>query len=482
MGCCIELLHYKQQHKDRFKCATKDRMASSVCWETAAAPSPTSQLSAAVPEDLQEEEEDDKEYIEQLEEYVEELEKKLKTLKHERLLCEVEIRREVCTEMQQQFVQIDDTYNMLQKEIRQREVERFEKKLQLIMDYYQSSKRPFLVFPQPSSSKDVMVDNKDKLVSSLKVQEREAELRSRVSELQFQVADLTRRNKVQTARADKAEEAQQQLEKAAEDSNSVLVESLSRQLQEVKDSLKEKEEEVDELTDMLVDAEAFQQEEHEIVKLMHLIFQYEVVKAEDQIEMIQQLLAQLQKSNASVDSEQSLEAKDLSITHVKDTPSHLQHTDTLSPSPPSRPTPPQSMPVMTVTPLCSNRAGRSESDQSPDIGLGCLRHGSVESVGEKMPDVQSPVLILDTPTPPPPVLCSQIRRLPFLRGSCDQGKPGKPSTLEVIISKAEENRVTPVVVTPIKKPMTRQTKNRLTSPAQPPANGKKNPARKAKKQ
>ena len=46
----------------------------------------------------------------QLEQQVEMLENKVREMKGERLAREFEIRREVCLEMQEQFVQIEDMY------------------------------------------------------------------------------------------------------------------------------------------------------------------------------------------------------------------------------------------------------------------------------------------------------------------------------------------------------------------------------------
>lgn len=48
--------------------------------------------------------------LQQLEERVEELENRVRELKRERLAREVEIRKEVCQEMQEQFVKIEDMY------------------------------------------------------------------------------------------------------------------------------------------------------------------------------------------------------------------------------------------------------------------------------------------------------------------------------------------------------------------------------------
>ncbi|XP_076451814.1 uncharacterized protein LOC143287590 [Babylonia areolata] len=345
------------------KRTTKTTRASSICWETSATPSRSSRASALpTEEDVQEEgeEEDDDLYIEHLEETVEQLENRVREMKHERLLREAEIRKEVCQEMQEQFVQIEDTYSMLLKETRRQEAERFEKKLQLIMDSSkpQPSKKPRLDKAAPSSSKDVMLDDDDEWVSSLllhqekvKVQEREAslaEMRGRVTELEFQVADLTRRNKDLDDRATRAEEAHKQLEaecaqkmaqaeslreaaekdakKAAEDlGHSVLLETLSQQLQAAKDRMKEQEKEISDLNEMLTDAgETFHQKEEEIAKLRHVIAEDEE-KAEQQMETIRELRSLLEESKTAVEeSEKRLEAKNRSIGDMKEELVHLE--------------------------------------------------------------------------------------------------------------------------------------------------------------
>ncbi|XP_025078007.1 kinesin-like protein KIF20B isoform X3 [Pomacea canaliculata] len=350
--------------------------SSSIGWDNSTTPA-----KRHIPSELADPEEevdegsgnDEECYIEFLEARICELEAQIKELKRERMAHEIHIRQEVCKEMQDQFVKIEDMYSTMLKETKQEEEERFEKRLKLLMDNIepQPSKRIRLEEPSESGGSktkqntSVMVDGEDEWVSSLllyqeriKVQERDAslveardeinKLRSEITELQFQTADLLRKNKEHAEKLQKAEEAQKKTEEEAttrideikesrsivtekapkcEDDmgHSVLLETLGQQLQEAKDKLRQQEKEIKDLNEMLVDAgNTFHQKEEEIAKLKSVIAEDEE-KMEHQVETIRDLRQLLEESRQTLEeSEKKIEAKNHSIGNMKEELTHLQ--------------------------------------------------------------------------------------------------------------------------------------------------------------
>lgn len=150
-------------------------------------------------------------YTEFLEQKIKKLQHKMKEMNRQRLAREVEIRQEVCKEMQEQLAKTENMYNNLLRETQQEGEDRLEKKIKLVLEYSKPtpSKRPRL---EDVSNETVRTDQDDEWVPSLllhqervKVQECKArlleaqeqaqQLQTRVEELQCQVDDLTQENK-----------------------------------------------------------------------------------------------------------------------------------------------------------------------------------------------------------------------------------------------------------------------------------------------
>ncbi|KAK7497988.1 hypothetical protein BaRGS_00010859, partial [Batillaria attramentaria] len=490
--------------------------ASSICWDPTATPAVPGQLSRMVEcveeDDIEEESEDESSYAAFLEEKIKELQQKMREMRKERLAREMEIRQEVCKEMQEQFVKIEDMYSNMLRETRQEGEERLEKKLKLVMEYSepQPSKRPRL---DDDASSSAMKSNPQERDASLaEAQEELKQLRGQITELQFQVADLTRKNKDLAEKARNAEEKQKMSEKECEekvaaaeklqqtavreatksDSDSdlgqtVLLETLGRQLQEAKDRLRQQEKEISDLNEMLTDAgDTFHQKEEEIAKLKAVIAEDEE-KATQQVETIRELRQLLEESKQTVEeSEKRIEAKNNDISSMKGSTicsnCHLslagagqnKHVKTDMP---------HLLPVVAVTPL--RMAAQSLSSPSP------------LSVGKNIADFSHSQSVVIVPGTPSPVKTSQSPHISFsvsqIRDSLPATNPGTPvktlfcqketpaedKTPKYITAKTERNRVLRVMVTPLQKLVTRHTKTSLMR-MKPTPGDSPSPAQKSK--
>ena len=240
---------------------------------------------------------------------IDNLRQKLKDEKRSKLMMERDIREEVCKEMMEQIVKIENDY---EDQLRERDIlaeEMMEKRIKIITD-------SIVTNPRKRPRKDVMEDEDDEWVSSIllhqekiKVQEREEELKmtkaelettkkqlhkyiteqenylSKNTSLQFKLADTEKlKDKNEKEAKKEIKQLKDRLDKLVSKAvnkrkesdvdlgDSCLLETLTQQLQQAKDQIKEQDADIKELNAMLTEAgETFQQKETEISQLKEVI-------------------------------------------------------------------------------------------------------------------------------------------------------------------------------------------------------------------
>ncbi|XP_052081873.1 kinesin-like protein KIF20B isoform X2 [Mytilus californianus] len=286
---------------------------------------------------------------------IDSLREKLKDEKRVKLLMERDIREEVCKEMMEQIVKIENDY---EEQLREREIlaeEMMEKRIKILTNSINPRKRP---------RQEVMEDEDDEWVSSIllhqekvKVQEKDEELEGLKKELETTKSQLNiyikeqenyiaKNTSLQFKLADTEqvlEQAQKDKEEAKEEVKKVnnkmdelvtntvekrksdidlgdtcLLETLSQQLQQAKDQIKEQETEIKELNAMLTEAgETFQQTDTEIKQLKEVINDDEEKLKQQQI-LISELQTALEEStNAVTNAEERLIKKDEQIVKME---------------------------------------------------------------------------------------------------------------------------------------------------------------------
>ncbi|XP_071144826.1 kinesin-like protein KIF20B isoform X2 [Mytilus edulis] len=312
-------------------------------------------------EDMDSDSMDDSESAE-LVRIIDSLREKLKVEKHAKLLMERDIRDEVCKEMMEQIVKIENDY---EEQIREREIlaeEMMEKRIKILTN---------TINPRKRQRQEVMEDEDDEWVSSMllhqekvKVQERDEELKELKKELETTKSQLNKYIKEQenyiaknTSLQFKLADTEQVLEQTQKDkeeakdqvkkvnnkmdelvTNTVekrksdidlgdtcLLETLSQQLQQAKDQIKEQETEIRELNAMLTEAgETFQQTDTEIKQLKEVINDDEE-KLKQQQTLISELQTALEEStNAVTTAEERLIKKDEQIIKLESENSELE--------------------------------------------------------------------------------------------------------------------------------------------------------------
>ncbi|XP_063410383.1 kinesin-like protein KIF20B isoform X2 [Mytilus trossulus] len=312
-------------------------------------------------EDMDSDSMDDSESAE-LVRIIDSLREKLKVEKHAKLLMERDIRDEVCKEMMEQIVKIENDY---EEQIREREIlaeEMMEKRIKILTN---------TINPRKRQRQEVMEDEDDEWVSSMllhqekvKVQERDEELKELKKELETTKSQLNKYIKEQenyiaknTSLQFKLADTEQVLEQTQKDkeeaknqvkkvnnkmdelvTNTVekrksdidlgdtcLLETLSQQLQQAKDQIKEQETEIKELNSMLTEAgETFQQTDTEIKQLKEVINDDEE-KLKQQQTLISELQTALEEStNAVTTAEERLIKKDEQIVKLESENSELE--------------------------------------------------------------------------------------------------------------------------------------------------------------
>ncbi|VDH94739.1 kinesin family member 20 [Mytilus galloprovincialis] len=312
-------------------------------------------------EDMDSDSMDDSESAE-LVRIIDSLREKLKVEKHAKLLMERDIRDEVCKEMMEQIVKIENDY---EEQIREREIlaeEMMEKRIKILTN---------TINPRKRQRQEVMEDEDDEWVSSMllhqekvKVQERDEELKELKKELETTKSQLNKYIKEQenyiaknTSLQFKLADTEQVLEQTQKDkeeakdqvkkvnnkmdelvTNTVekrksdidlgdtcLLETLSQQLQQAKDQIKEQETEIKELNAMLTEAgETFQQTDTEIKQLKEVINDDEE-KLKQQQTLISELQTALEEStNAVTTAEERLVKRDEQIIKLESENSELE--------------------------------------------------------------------------------------------------------------------------------------------------------------
>ncbi|XP_071151333.1 kinesin-like protein KIF20A [Mytilus edulis] len=317
-------------------------------------------------EDMDSDSMDDSESAE-LVRIIDSLREKLKVEKHAKLLMERDIRDEVCKEMMEQIVKIENDY---EEQIREREIlaeEMMEKRIKILTN---------TINPRKRQRQEVMEDEDDEWVSSMllhqekvKVQERDEELKELKKELETTKSQLNKYIKEQenyiaknTSLQFKLADTEQVLEQTQKDkeeakdqvkkvnnkmdelvTNTVekrksdidlgdtcLLETLSQQLQQAKDQIKEQETEIRELNAMLTEAgETFQQTDTEIKQLKEVINDDEE-KLKQQQTLISELQTALEEStNAVTTAEERLVKRDEQIIKLESENSELEGIDNI---------------------------------------------------------------------------------------------------------------------------------------------------------
>ncbi|XP_061196904.1 kinesin-like protein KIF20B [Saccostrea echinata] len=290
----------KQDLKSRLlqsakKTADLKKRAVSISWAT---PGQLRELNSAadqgasipLPEGNEDEDlEEDDLNVEELLETIKDLQSKLLKERREKLQLELKIRDEVCSEMMKQLVEIEDECSERIRMNEEATEEMYEKRIQILMDAYEN---------QGKKQSDFMTDKDDEWVSSILFYQEQMKNKEKDAEIE------RLRKKVNEAKIEQVLVTGKSNHESSDMGDSILLDTLTKQLEDVKSTLKEKDEEIKELNEMLTEAgETFQAKEKEIQDLKHLLEEDKANKAEQ--------VAELEK--ALIESKKALEMADQKI-------------------------------------------------------------------------------------------------------------------------------------------------------------------------
>ncbi|KAL5014260.1 hypothetical protein ScPMuIL_008530 [Solemya velum] len=243
--------------------------------------------------------------VEELIRLAQTLEEQLEKERQENLLLETRIREEVCKEMGQQLVQIEEACSERIRFREQMAEEMADERIKILTEAYEarSRKRPHMdkdcddemVSCLVLHQEKIKVQKKDEEITKLKLDM--DTLKAQLKQLQESNDNLKKENvKIKNKQDEDASQAAEDL------GNTVVLETLSKQLQDARDQIKDQEKEINDLNDMLTEAgETFQQKEEEIERMKNVILedQEKFKNQEDALNDLQKTMEESQEAMVS---------------------------------------------------------------------------------------------------------------------------------------------------------------------------------------
>lgn len=224
--------------------------------------------------------------------------------------------------MMKQLVEIEDECSERIRINEEATEEMYEKRIQILMDAYEK---------QGKKQADFMTDEDDEWVSSvlfyqeqMKNKEKDAEIERLRKELnEAKIKQIVKPEQAPTTRS------------SEEMGDSILLETLTKQLDEIKTTLKEKDEEIKELNEMLTEAgETFQAKEKEIANLKQKLTD-DKIHNEEEVAELEKALVESKKALEMAD--QKLKTRDETLEKTRKTLQGTRRLSSVSMNPTSKP-------------------------------------------------------------------------------------------------------------------------------------------------
>lgn len=352
------------------KTADTKKRAVSISWAT---PGQLKELKNAadqgasipLPEGNEEDDLEDDLDIEELLETIKDLQSKLLKERKDKLKLELKIREEVCSEMMKQLVEIEDECSERIRINEEATEEMYEKRIQILMDAYEK---------QGKRQADFMTDEDDEWVSSVLFYQEQMKNKEKDAEIERLRKELNEARIKQIA-----EPEQTPATRGSEEmGDSVLLETLTKQLDEIKSTLKEKDDEIKELNEMLTEAgETFQAKEKEIADLQQKLSE-DKLHNEEEVAELERALVESKKALEMAD--QKIKSRDETLETTRKTLQGTRRLSSVSMKPNSKPSTTKSVVTFPF--------------ESPKRGFSLLRPGSTS---EDMPVHNQVLKVVLTP-------------------------------------------------------------------------------------
>ncbi|XP_005092215.1 kinesin-like protein KIF20B isoform X2 [Aplysia californica] len=226
---------------------------------------------------------------------------------------ESRVREEVSKAMMQQVVEIEETYSALLKESSEESQEISDERVRAVMEVYEKRLERI----------QRKVDEDDEWVSSLLLHQEEM----KVKERDEKIADLEKQ--IDELKTCKEEDAKQGVNDSVDIGNSVLVETLTKRLEDASEACKDKDGKIEELESLLTEAgEVYNRHMEEIAELKKTLGKEKKREAEQE-KNSGALKEQLEETKAKCDSlAQTLtEKEDLTLAQEEEISQRLKSKD-----------------------------------------------------------------------------------------------------------------------------------------------------------